>query len=82
MLPSEASCESWDTKSPQHIMPQQFWLYSFSILYIQVTDELWILQLFEQWYSVQIGAISMWLGERPALHPQQVACLSIVLKVH
>ncbi|OWR44318.1 Calcium-dependent secretion activator [Danaus plexippus plexippus] len=46
----------------------------------KVTDELWILQLFEQWYSVQIGAISMWLGERPALHPQQVACLSIVLK--
>ncbi|CAH2243717.1 jg8777 [Pararge aegeria aegeria] len=46
----------------------------------KVTDELWILQLFEQWYGVQINLINTWLAERPALHPQQVACLSIVLK--
>nr|XP_034836731.1 calcium-dependent secretion activator isoform X2 [Maniola hyperantus] len=46
----------------------------------KVTDELWILQLFEQWYDVQIDLINEWLKVRPALHPQQVACLSIVLK--
>ncbi|KAI8425584.1 hypothetical protein MSG28_011407 [Choristoneura fumiferana] len=45
-----------------------------------VTDELWILQLFEQWYGIQVGLVSAWLAERPALHPQQVACLSIILK--
>ncbi|XP_073958559.1 calcium-dependent secretion activator-like [Choristoneura fumiferana] len=46
----------------------------------KVTDELWILQLFEQWYGIQVGLVSAWLAERPALHPQQVACLSIILK--
>ncbi|XP_045507309.1 calcium-dependent secretion activator isoform X11 [Colias croceus] len=46
----------------------------------KVTDELWILQLFEQWYGVQMNLIGNWLQERPALHPQQVACLSIVVK--
>lgn len=51
------------------------------ILTLQVTDELWILQLFEHWYGIQVGLINTWLTERPALHPQQVACLSIVLKV-
>ncbi|KAF9413049.1 hypothetical protein HW555_008601 [Spodoptera exigua] len=41
----------------------------------------WILQLFEQWYGIQVGLIiNTWLAERPALHPQQVACLSIILK--
>ncbi|XP_047519351.1 calcium-dependent secretion activator isoform X7 [Pieris napi] len=46
----------------------------------KVTDELWILQLFEQWYSQQMTLIGNWLKDRPALHPQQVACLSIVVK--
>ncbi|CAF4901957.1 unnamed protein product [Pieris macdunnoughi] len=46
----------------------------------KVTDELWILQLFEQWYGQQMTLIGNWLQERPALHPQQVACLSIVVK--
>ncbi|CAB3258676.1 unnamed protein product [Arctia plantaginis] len=46
----------------------------------KVTDELWILQLFEHWYGIQVGLIGTWLAERPALHPQQVACLSIILK--
>ncbi|CAG4962179.1 unnamed protein product [Colias eurytheme] len=37
-------------------------------------------KLFEQWYGVQMNLIGNWLQERPALHPQQVACLSIVVK--
>ncbi|XP_037295588.1 calcium-dependent secretion activator isoform X4 [Manduca sexta] len=46
----------------------------------KVTDELWILQLFEQWYGIQINLISTWLAERPVLHPHQVTGISIILK--
>ncbi|XP_077299591.1 calcium-dependent secretion activator 1 [Arctopsyche grandis] len=46
----------------------------------KVTDELWILTLFEQWYAGQLSLIGTWLVDRSALHPHQCACLSIIIK--
>lgn len=48
----------------------------------KVTDELWILNFFEQWYTNQINMLCNWLSERldHALHPYQCTCLAQIVK--
>ncbi|XP_045481302.1 calcium-dependent secretion activator-like isoform X13 [Harmonia axyridis] len=51
----------------------------------KITDELWILTFFEQWYIGQITMLCNWLSERldHTLHPFQCACLAhIVRKIY
>jgi hypothetical protein len=50
-----------------------------------VIDEVWVNNLFEQWYGGQMAMINDWLTERlqQSLSPYQLTCLSfIVKKVH
>lgn len=49
----------------------------------KVTDELWILNFFEQWYTGQMNMICNWLSERldHTLHPYQCTCLAHIVKV-
>lgn len=49
----------------------------------KVTDELWILNFFEQWYTAQINMLCNWLSERldHTLHPHQCTCLAHIIKV-
>lgn len=49
----------------------------------KVTDELWILNFFEQWYTAQMNMICNWLSERldHTLHPYQCTCLAHIIKV-
>lgn len=49
----------------------------------KVTDELWILNFFEQWYTGQINMLCNWLSERldHTLHPYQCTCLAHIVKV-
>jgi hypothetical protein len=50
-----------------------------------VTDEVWVNNLFEQWFSGQMNMINEWLTERlqQSLSPYQLTCLSfLVKKVH
>lgn len=49
----------------------------------KVTDELWILNFFEQWYTNQINILCNWLSERldHTLHPYQCTCLAHIVKV-
>ena len=49
----------------------------------KVTDELWILNFFEQWYTTQINMLCNWLSERldHSLHPYQCTCLAHIVKV-
>ncbi|CAH0561932.1 unnamed protein product [Brassicogethes aeneus] len=48
----------------------------------KVTDELWILNFFEQWYTSQINMLCNWLSERldHTLHPHQCTCLAHIVK--
>ncbi|KAF5288803.1 hypothetical protein FQA39_LY15231 [Lamprigera yunnana] len=48
----------------------------------KVTDELWILNFFEQWYTNQINMLCNWLSERldHCLHPYQCTCLAVIVK--
>ncbi|KAK9758793.1 MUN domain [Popillia japonica] len=48
----------------------------------KVTDELWILNFFEQWYTAQINMLCNWLSERldHTLHPYQCTCLAHIVK--
>ncbi|KAJ8980725.1 hypothetical protein NQ317_019220 [Molorchus minor] len=48
----------------------------------KVTDELWILNFFEQWYTGQINMLCNWLSERldHSLHPYQCTCLAHIVK--
>ncbi|XP_019765396.1 calcium-dependent secretion activator isoform X3 [Dendroctonus ponderosae] len=48
----------------------------------KVTDELWILNFFEQWYTAQMNIICNWLSERldHTLHPYQCTCLAHIIK--
>ncbi|XP_044256569.1 calcium-dependent secretion activator isoform X4 [Tribolium madens] len=48
----------------------------------KVTDELWILNFFEQWYTSQINMLCNWLSERldHTLHPYQCTCLAHIVK--
>ncbi|GFY42281.1 calcium-dependent secretion activator [Trichonephila inaurata madagascariensis] len=48
----------------------------------KVTDELWVLGLFEDWYAAQISMICTWLSERldHGLHSFQLAALSHIAK--
>ncbi|XP_031335903.1 calcium-dependent secretion activator isoform X4 [Photinus pyralis] len=48
----------------------------------KVTDELWILNFFEQWYTNQINMLCNWLSERldHSLHPYQCTCLAVIVK--
>lgn len=48
----------------------------------KVNDELWILNLFEQWYAAQVTMICSWLSERldHNLHPYQCTCLAHIVK--
>ncbi|XP_044764799.1 calcium-dependent secretion activator isoform X4 [Coccinella septempunctata] len=48
----------------------------------KVTDELWILTFFEQWYTGQITMLCNWLSERldHTLHPFQCACLAHIVR--
>ncbi|GJQ68245.1 hypothetical protein Trydic_g10771 [Trypoxylus dichotomus] len=48
----------------------------------KVTDELWILNFFEQWYTAQINMLCNWLSERldHTLHPYQCTCLAHIIK--
>jgi hypothetical protein len=50
----------------------------------KVTDELWILNFFEQWYTSQINMLCNWLSERldHTLHPYQCTCLAHIVKVN
>ncbi|XP_034252642.1 calcium-dependent secretion activator isoform X4 [Thrips palmi] len=48
----------------------------------KITDELWILTFFEQWYTQQVQVLCNWLSERldHSLHVFQCQCLSIIVK--
>ncbi|XP_030755943.1 calcium-dependent secretion activator isoform X2 [Sitophilus oryzae] len=48
----------------------------------KVTDELWILNFFEQWYTGEMNMICNWLSERldHTLHPYQCTCLAHIVK--
>ncbi|XP_069174095.1 calcium-dependent secretion activator isoform X10 [Procambarus clarkii] len=48
----------------------------------KVNDELWILNLFEQWYAAQVTMLCSWLSERldHNLHPYQCTCLAHIVK--
>ncbi|CAH1960786.1 unnamed protein product [Acanthoscelides obtectus] len=48
----------------------------------KITDELWILTFFEQWYTNQINMLCNWLSERldHTLHPFQCTCLALIVK--
>ncbi|XP_050731223.1 calcium-dependent secretion activator-like isoform X4 [Eriocheir sinensis] len=48
----------------------------------KVNDELWILNLFEQWYAGQVTMLCSWLSERldHNLHPYQCTCLAHIVK--
>ncbi|KAG5889501.1 hypothetical protein JTB14_013813 [Gonioctena quinquepunctata] len=48
----------------------------------KITDELWILTFFEQWYTSQINMLCNWLSERldHSLHPYQCTCLAHIVK--
>ncbi|CAH1153277.1 unnamed protein product [Phaedon cochleariae] len=48
----------------------------------KITDELWILTFFEQWYTSQINMLCNWLSERldHSLHPYQCTCLVHIIK--
>ncbi|XP_042212858.1 calcium-dependent secretion activator-like isoform X7 [Homarus americanus] len=49
----------------------------------KVNDELWILNLFEQWYAAQVTMLCTWLSERldHNLHPYQCTCLAHIVKL-
>ncbi|KAK8722384.1 hypothetical protein OTU49_012439 [Cherax quadricarinatus] len=49
----------------------------------KVNDELWILNLFEQWYAAQVTMLCSWLSERldHNLHPYQCTCLAHIVKL-
>lgn len=49
----------------------------------KINDELWILNIFEQWYTAQINMLCNWLSERldHSLHLYQCTCLSHIVKV-
>ncbi|KAJ8664953.1 hypothetical protein QAD02_006615 [Eretmocerus hayati] len=48
----------------------------------KVTDELWILNFFEQWYTAQVQMLCNWLTERMdhSLHVFQCTCLAHIVK--
>nr|XP_042901986.1 calcium-dependent secretion activator isoform X10 [Parasteatoda tepidariorum] len=48
----------------------------------KVTDELWVLGLFEDWYAAQVSMICAWLSERldHGLHSFQLSALSHIAK--
>ncbi|XP_043234557.1 calcium-dependent secretion activator-like isoform X27 [Amphibalanus amphitrite] len=48
----------------------------------KVSDELWILNVFEIWYTQQIQLLCTWLSDRldRSLHPYQVMCLAHIVK--
>ncbi|CAF1570491.1 unnamed protein product [Rotaria sp. Silwood1] len=48
----------------------------------RITDEIFTLNLFEEWYKQQTNFIFIWLGERAeiSLHPYQLACLLLIVK--
>lgn len=50
----------------------------------KINDELWILNIFEQWYTAQINMLCNWLSERldHSLHLYQCTCLSHIVKVN
>lgn len=49
----------------------------------KINDELWVLDIFEQWYTAQINMLCNWLSERldHSLHLYQCTCLSHIVKV-
>ena len=48
-----------------------------------VIDEVWVNNMFEQWYAGQMAMINEWLTERlqQSLSPYQLTCLSFIVKV-
>jgi len=48
----------------------------------KITDELFILSIFEQWYTAQINMLCMWLTDRldHSLHPYQLTALVHMVK--
>ncbi|CAF0840085.1 unnamed protein product [Rotaria sordida] len=48
----------------------------------KISDEIFTLTIFEEWYRQQTQFIFMWLGERTeiSLHPYQLACLMLIVK--
>ncbi|CAM2719491.1 unnamed protein product [Rotaria socialis] len=48
----------------------------------KISDEIFTLNIFEEWYRQQTHLIFMWLGERTeiSLHPYQLACLMLIVK--
>ncbi|XP_074661800.1 calcium-dependent secretion activator 1-like isoform X2 [Tubulanus polymorphus] len=52
------------------------------ILRQKITDELYILSIFEKWYEMQMKAVCDWLSDRLdiSLHPYQLACMMIMVR--
>ncbi|CAF0748850.1 unnamed protein product [Adineta ricciae] len=48
----------------------------------KISDEIFTLNIFEEWYRQQTQYIFIWLGERTeiSLHPYQLACLMLIVK--
>jgi len=48
----------------------------------KVTDDLWIINLFDAWYGAQIQMLCTWLTDRMnhSLHPYQCTCLAVIVK--
>ncbi|CAF3923276.1 unnamed protein product [Adineta steineri] len=48
----------------------------------KISDEIFTLNIFEEWYRQQTQFVFMWLGERTeiGLHPYQLACLLLIIK--
>ncbi|XP_014678327.1 PREDICTED: calcium-dependent secretion activator 2-like, partial [Priapulus caudatus] len=55
---------------------------NLEIFHQKINDELWILGLFEYWYTQTMNAICDWLTDRLdlSLHPYQMTCLGLIVK--
>lgn len=61
----------------------QFFTNNMEIIRQKITDDLWLLVFFEQWYTQQINMLCNWLSERldHSLHYNQCTSLSHIVKV-
>ncbi|KAL5281916.1 CADPS2 family protein [Megaselia abdita] len=60
----------------------QFFTNNMEIIRQKITDDLWLLVFFEQWYTQQINMLCNWLSERidHSLHFNQCTSLSHIVK--
>lgn len=56
---------------------------NLDVLRQKINDEIFVLDVFEQWYTEQVNMVCAWLSERLeiSLHAYQLACLSLIVKV-